>query len=435
VSSYAIKDWSPKDFFELLTWSGERWSARFPAVRLVTCKWRPEDLIPGLSDVDARVVCDDIRPEEWIRLDEIVGQAQLEVMTSHPEWARKLEHTPGIGCTRSELLDPALFQPETRTWDYYWGDRELYNQLRDMIDHRPFDSLDEYYLLASRFVPWCTPYNREIDPPINIPHHILPKYALHSRVMHYFVPCLMSALTVINRATLTGKRESLYRWSQLYPKEPVLREAMYLLEVNYEVLWLEDEHEWYALEERLWEFIQKIIPEVLRAVTIVDLGSNPSLADLKQKLRAFPGQPMMSLFNSLRFSRIRKSRWLCYLNAPPGFETEHAAFWEVKWLAGPFTTAIFNAYARLKWGQKDLPLDEMLSRMVPALLDQRDAAVIRQVFATAAGTPTPAEALERLRPTAAVMSDYYLILQRMFDDIRAGSAAARPAQAVQEASR
>lgn len=418
MSRYAVKDWSPVDFFELLNWFGDRWSKAFPPFALLTCKWRPEDLIPGLSDVDTRIICEDITPQDWIRLDELVGEAQLEVMRTRPEWARKLEHTPGIACTRSELLDDALYQPETRTWEYYWGDRQLFNQVRDRIQRRTWSDVDEYYFLASRFVPWCTPYNREIDPPINIPRNILPKYALHSRLMHYFVPCVQAALAVINRDTLTGKREAIYRLAQLYPDEPVLHEAIHLLDVNYEVPWLEEESAWYAFEARCWDFIRKITPDVLAAVTIVDLGADLSMDNLRRRLKEFPGQPMMTLFNSLRFSRIRKSRWLCYLNAPDFFETEHAAFWEVKWLAGPFTSNIFDAYSQLKWGQRGLALDEMLGRMVGEVLDKHDEKVVRQVFATASGKPTPAEALARLRPTAEVYPDYYLILERMYADIR-----------------
>jgi hypothetical protein len=60
---------------------------------------------------------------------------------------------------------------------------------------RPWGQDDEYYFLAQRFVPWCTPYSRSIDRPINIPRNILPKYALHSRAMHYFVPYVMAWTT------------------------------------------------------------------------------------------------------------------------------------------------------------------------------------------------------------------------------------------------
>ena len=423
MNKYAIKDWSPADFFELCAWFGEHWSEQFPAFSLWTCKWRPEDLIPGLSDLDPRVICDEIGPADWVRLDEVAYRTHLEITIARPEWARKLEHTPGVCSTKAEVLDEALFQPEMRNWDFYWGDREFFNQIKALIQNRTWGAIDEYYFLTQRFVPWWTPYNREIDPPVNIPANILPKYALHSRAMHYFVPCIKAALTVINRDSLTGKRESLYRWLQYYPKEPVLHEVAHMLDVHYEVPWLEDKQEWYAFEERLWQFIQKITPEVLRAVSIVDLGDDVSMENLRRELKQVQGQPMMTLYNGVRFSRIRRGRWMFYLNPPDHFDTGHVCYSETKWLAGTFTTPIFDSYAQIKWGEKGFPLKEILARMTTDLIDESEAKIIRQVFAAAAGRPTVSEARQRLTQAAEVYSDYYLILERMLADARQTAAA------------
>jgi hypothetical protein len=418
VSQYAIEDWSPADFFELSAWLGGRWADEFPAFSLFTCKWRPEDLIPGLSDLDGRVVCDEIGPQDWIFLDQLAYRTYLEAAQTFPHWARKLEHTPGVCSTMSEVLDPALFQPEMREWDYYWGDRANFNQIKLLLQSRAWSTADEYYFLAKRFVPWCTPYNREIDVPINIPDSILPKYALHSRVMHYFVPCIKAALAVINRSAVTGKREALYRWAQLYPKEHVLQEAIDMLELHYEVPWLEDQPAWYAFEDRLWQFIQRITPEVLRAVTIVDMEGDFSLETLRRKLKDIPGQPMMTLYDGVRFSRIRKGRWLFYLEAPDFFDTRHLFAWEISWLKSTFTYTLFDAYAQVKWGEKGLPIDEILDRLVPDVIDSWEARTVRRVFAAAEGQPTPEEARERLQQASRVYSKYYLILERMLADAR-----------------
>jgi hypothetical protein len=423
LSKYAIKDWSQADFFELVTWFGERWSATFADLSLLTCKWRPEDLIPGLSDLDTRVICEEIGPEDWVRLDELAYRAHLEITQARPEWARKLEHTPGVCSTKSEVLDGVLFQPEMRDWDFYWGDREFFDRLRTFVQNRPWGAVDEYYFLAKRFVPWCTPYNRSIDPPVNIPPRLLSKYALHSRVMHYFVPCIKAALAVINRNTVTGKRESLYRWAQICPQESVLREAIDMLELHYEVPWLEDKQAWYAFEERLWQFIQKITPEVLRCVTIVDLGNDLSMENLRRKLKDTAGEPMMTLYNGVRFTRIRKGRWQFYLNAPSFFDTGQLCLWEISWLSHTFTGPLFEAYAQIKWGEQGLTLDEILARMTPALIDEREGCIIRQVFAAAAGRPTSTEARERLSRAVEVFTDYYLILERMLADARQAATA------------
>jgi hypothetical protein len=205
---------------------------------------------------------------------------------------------------------------------------------------------------------------------------------------------------------------------QMYPNAQVLHEVAHMLDVNYEVDWLESEQEWHAFEERLWQFIQEITPEVLRAVTIVDLGDDLSMANLRKKLREIPGEPMMTLYNGVRFSRIRKGRWVYYLNAPDFFDTGHVCQWEIRWLASTFTTPLFDAYAQVKWGKQGLPLEEILSLMSPDLVDEQGKRIARQVFAAAAGEPTGAEARERLRQAAEVYSDYYLLLERMLADAR-----------------
>ena len=418
MGRYDIADWSPADFLDLTTWFGERWHAAFPAFTLLTCKWRPEDLIPGLSDIDARIICNDVKPEDWVRLDEIVSRTHLEVTQAHPEWARKLEHLPGVCATMSELFAADLYEPELRDWDYYWGDRDQFNALKQMVAARSWGRSDEYYYLAKRFVPWCTPYNRAIDPPINIPTALLPKYALHSRVMHYFVPCIKAALAVINRDSVTGKREALYRWSQLRPDVSVLRESIDLLDCHYEVPWLEDEQAWYAFEDRLWAFIREITPRVLDAVTIVDLGAERTVDHLRRALRAFHGEPLMALFDAVRFSRIRAGRWRFYLNAPAHFDPGQIYVWEMRWLQGVFTSGCFEAYSQWRWGEAGLPLEEILSRLTPTLLDAQSTDVVRRVFSAAAGPATAPDAGARLAAIVDIYGDYYLVLERLLADAR-----------------
>ena len=185
--------------------------------------------------------------------------------------------------------------------------------------------------------------------------------------------------------------------------------------MHYEVPWLEDEAEWHAFEERLLGLHPDDDARGAVAATIVDLGDDLSMDNLRRRLKEFPGQPMMTLFNSLRFSRIRKSRWLCYLNAPDHFETEHPAFWEVKWLAGTLPP-IFQAYSQLKWGERGLSLDELIGMAVMCWTSRREGRPpgLRHHGRHA----TPAAALARLRPTAEVYPDYYLLLERMYSDIR-----------------
>jgi len=120
----------------------------------------------------------------------------------------------------------------------------------------------------------------------------------------------------------------------------------------------------------------------------------------------------------VRFSRIRKGRWVFYLNAPDWFDSGHVAQWEIRWLASTFTRSLFDAYSQLKWGRKGLHLEELLLLMSPDLVDESDKRIVRQVFTAGSGQPTADEARERLRQAADVFSDYYLLLERMLADAR-----------------
>jgi hypothetical protein len=126
----------------------------------------------------------------------------------------------------------------------------------------------------------------------------------------------------------------------------------------------------------------------------------------------------MTLYNGVRFSRIRKGRWKFYLDAPESFETDHLCLSEISWLASTFTAPMFDSYAQIKWGEKGLGLEEVLARVTPELIDPSEAEIIRQVFRAAAGRPTHMEAKERVRQAAEVYTEYYLVLERMLADAR-----------------
>jgi len=415
--SHLIADWSSRDFFELTELFSQRCAQALPGFLVTVAKWRPEDLIPGLSDIDTRLICQDLSPEEWIELDEIVGRIHLELVLERPEWSRKLEHTPGVCLTASEALDEALYQPEMHHWSYYYGDQKLYFQIRDYLRNKPWCDRDEYYHLK-RWLMFWGPYNREIDPPINIAPPIERKYLLHSRAMHYFIPSLQAALSLIKRRAVHGKKETLYRWMEIYPHERVLEEVAEMLDKHYEVKALEDEEEMYAFEERCFVFLRKIAPQVLDAVTIVELEGEKTMESLKAKLAQHPTDPLMTIYNGLRFSRIRRGRYLFYLNAPDYFATDWLIWNEMRWLSNVFTASIFEAYARLRWGKKGASVNEVVALLTPHFLSVEEGKIVKELFKMTLTRPDYRQARRFMRRAVEIFKDYYLILEKIFADAK-----------------
>jgi hypothetical protein len=420
-----FKDWSPRQFFELAETLGQRWAEALPFFSVAVAKWRYEDLVPGLSDLDPRVLCQDIGADDWLELDRVSGRIQLDLLWQRPEWSRKLEHTPGVCMNLSELYDPLLYQPEMRQWSYYYGDRAIYNQLKTHLRERAWDVRDERFHLA-RWLMFWGPYNREIDPPINVAPAIEPRYALHSRAMHYFVPALQAALSILDREAVGGKRETLYRWLDRFPDEPVLGETAHMLEVHYEVPILYDLEALYAFEARCFDFLLKIAPMVLNAVTSVPLPENATADDLQIIFQQQPPDPLQAMFTGVKFARIRTGRWQMYLNAPPYYDTDWLLGNEIRQVGAYFTHPYFAGLTYLRWGETALPLEEIVARLRGELLDAAETEAVLRIFELAHSEPDHVSARDRVAQAMAIFPTYYCVLEKLFADTLARQRALRP---------
>jgi hypothetical protein len=266
------------------------------------------------------------------------------------------------------------------------------------------------------------PYNREIDPPINIVPPMEPKYSLHSRAMHYFVPSLQAALSLISRRTVHGKREALFRWLERLPGEQVLNETAHMLEVHYGVPALHDRDELYAYEARCYSFLRGIAPQVLASQSAVDIPSDADLDQAMVALRAGmaaqKANPLTAVYDGLRGSRARRARYWLYLDAPEHFATEWLIRNEVGFLQRNFTHNTWRAYATLRWDQPDLPPSDLLSRAQPEPLSADEAALVSDMFAIAERSKEPGSARSALREAAERYGDYYVVLDKIYRDAR-----------------
>ena len=214
------------EFGEFMDLYYERCKGRIPQIEAIAAKWEFEDLIPGMSDYDARFLyCDEMGVDDWCAASEALGEVHLDICESHARWARILEHLPGINLTWAEFTDESLYYPEYNQWTIYRTANEAkLEEARKYLAGHEWDERDEYFFLK-KFLTYFGRYDREIDPAINM-GAFEAKYPLHSRFMHYFAPPLQSAVCMILKKVVCGKQESIREAQRLFPELKVLDELI-----------------------------------------------------------------------------------------------------------------------------------------------------------------------------------------------------------------
>lgn len=318
------------DFDSVSRTLGDGLRRRTPRLVALVAKWQKEDLVPGLSDLDFRVICDDeTSGQDWVEVDRAVGEIHLEMVRAHPEWNRINEHTAGAGLTVGEAMDGRFHNPEYAAWSVWWGEEEWYRELDRRIRRRPFDLLDEHYHL-SRFLGYYSPYIRGIDPPINL-GRFEPKYPLHSRCWHYFAPPMLSAASLLARRNLSGKRRGLSWLHEAGHVRAAVEAVLHQVDSHYETRELGDPRRLGEFEEFLFTAFAELRGPVRESVRHLPLPPTADPAALKESLSAMVSDPLSTLIENVRFVRIRAGRYHFYVNAPRHFEVRELMAIELKW--------------------------------------------------------------------------------------------------------
>ncbi len=329
MNTYALESLRAR-FTGVAHYLGDGLAAASPRVVALVAKWSQDDLVPGLSDLDFRVVCDDAAtPDDWVQIDRHVGRIHRQMVADHPEWNRINEHTAGAGVVLEELRDARFHHPEYSVWTVWWGRDDWADHLVSRTLARPLAAIDEHYHL-SRFLAYFSPYIHGIDPPINL-GEFEPKYALHSRCWHYYAPPILSAATLLARRHFRGKREAL-QW--LIDEGIAAKQTAAVLaqvDAHYDTPEKENTQRLERFEQLLFTAFEELLEPVCDSIELLKLPSGASRRQLQEHLAEHHPDPLVELLELVRFARIRAGRYYFYLNAPAHFSAERQIVGEHSW--------------------------------------------------------------------------------------------------------
>lgn len=410
----------PNDFSEFIETYFERCRERVPQIKGNAGKWKFEDLIPDLSDFDTRfLVSDAMTTDDWCRMSEAVGQVHLELAREHKDWARNLEHLPGVNLKWGELLDPQSYFTEFSQWSFHHGDAARLEQANRAIASHQWNARDERYHWGKIAV-YYGPYNRSIDPPINLGAYEN-KYPLHSRLMHYLAPPLHSAVCLMQKETRPGKLEAMQQAREIFPQRETIELALDLIERHYEAPEYLHEPGVSELDERLNAYLKGVVNTLLENGAIIECPRDATPAQLKaaisQRRDDSENSSMAKLFENVKFSRLMKGRLWFYGQDVLWFDSQWLIRNELNRMRANFYETPLRLFARVVYGL-EADADEVIKRMEGEVWDQSQAKAVHR-FAELAGEPcADAELKTRALQIAAIFDPFLHALEAMINYAR-----------------
>jgi len=323
----------------------------FDKIEAIAGKWMFRDLIPGMSDFDTRFIVDDaMTVDDWCRMSTAVGEVHLRLCEQYPCWARNFEHLPGVNLTWEELHSERNYYPEYQQWTYYHTEHpEKISAALDGFARRSWDDKDEYFHLK-KFCLYYGRYNRTIDPAINLGVHEN-KYPLHSRIMHYFNPPVLSAVCLMERKNIPGKMDGFEIAEHLFPGLGCWDLIKEILHANYETpKWYEEPHV-SELEDELEEGLAAIAARLRQVITLVPEAAGTDIEIWKEALQEVPLDPALVIFDNAKFSRLMKGRLHFYCHAPAHFDTTWLIQNELRRIGTNFFRVPFRTYWEIRTGK------------------------------------------------------------------------------------
>jgi hypothetical protein len=389
----------------------ERARGACPRIEAIAGKWNFEDLIPGLSDFDARFLfSDDTAPEEWPEISNAVGRVHGDICREHPERARILEHLPGINLMWREALDPVSYYPEFRQWTFYRSPEENTRRLGSYLNERPWSESDELFNVK-KFALYYTPYNRSIDPPINL-HEYESKYPLHSRFMHYFCPPVQSLVSLKLRRMIRGKGEAFRIARDLFPRPEVIDMAFDALDRHYDIPEYYEEPKISAIEDALFTYLRDAYRAVVPDIRVIEAAPEDASNDLRAKIQQSGEHFLEQFFEGAKFCRLMMGRIRFYAEDLPGFDSDWLIRHELGRDRKMFYEATFSAFARIAWNAALSP-DDALERCGGEFLSDVEIRAVRAYADVFSKPYDPAHIKRFAVEVADTMGPFQVVMEKL----------------------
>ena len=350
------------DFRAFYTHYFQRCIERFPRIEALAAKWTFEDLIPGLSDFDTRLICDNaMTADDWIEMSLAVGSVHGEMARQFPQWARILEHLPGLNLMWEELTDTITYYPESNQWTFYLGEEARLEAARRQLRALEWTVRDEYFHIK-KFSVYYGPYQRGIDPPINL-GPFENKYSLHSRIWHYFVTPLQSALSILARRNIAGKMETLRLARDLLGDVELIDRVLEIVGAHYEVSELCADPGMERFERELEAYLRLAYRAIAPKLTLFRADPDDSPERLRARVAAVAVDPVQRFFETIKFCRLMKGRLLFYAEEIPHFDSIPCIRIDLGRMRSNFFERPLAIYGKIRYEDSPRP-DEVAHRLM-----------------------------------------------------------------------
>lgn len=406
----------PNDFAQYIKTYFDRCRSACPKIVGISGKWCFEDLIPGVSDFDTRfVVADGTNVFEWMAMSLAVGSVHEAMVVETPHWIRNLEHLPGINLTVSEVIDPVFYYPESAQWTFYDGPCEDMARIEKYFAEKTWTDRDELFHLK-RFASYFGPYQRGIDPPVNMGKWES-KYPLHSRFMHYFAPPLQSAISILMRRPCKGKFEAFRHAQKMFPRADVIDRIFAAVDRHYEIPRDYADPFLAELEADLELYLTNVYRVLGPKLTAIKASAKDTPAALRKKVAAVPDDPYVSFAAGARFGRLMKGRLLFFAADLPSFDSDFLIRNELGRIVGNFIEKPLIAYAKIRW-EETLEPAAVLAKLRGNVLTASECDGFMR-FAKKASEPIPqGQHRKHAREAADVYDSVMFVHDKLGKDLR-----------------
>jgi len=298
--------------------------------------------------------------DDWIEMSLAVGGVHSQMTREFPRWARILEHLPGLNLTWRELADPVTYYPESNQWTFYLGDEDKLEASRRKLRALEWTARDEYFHIK-KFSIYYGPYQRGIDPPINL-GRFESKYPLHSRIWHYFVTPLQSALSILERRNIAGKMETLRLAQARLDKTALVDRVMGILDAHYETPDICEDPGLGRFERKLEAYLRMTYRALAPELTLFRADVDDAPGDLRARLTGVAVDPVQQFFEVIKFSRLMKGRLLFYAEEIPHFDSIPCIRIDVGRMRTNFFEKPLSIYGKMRY-EDDVSPEEVASRL------------------------------------------------------------------------